>query len=96
MDHAGAETAARKLAEELGYLPLALEQAIAYIIELRWSFDTYRERLRNLLDRLACSTVGNSINTSAGLHSPSKTSVAPPRTRNLPPYFLTEGGIIRL
>ena len=39
---AGDETAARKLAEELGYLPLALEQAAAFIIELRWSFDQYR------------------------------------------------------
>jgi TIR domain/NB-ARC domain len=49
--HAGDETAARKLAEELGFLPLALEQAAAFIIELRWSFDKYRERLRKLLDR---------------------------------------------
>jgi hypothetical protein len=49
--HAGDETAARKLAEELGFLPLALEQAAAFMIELRWSFDKYRERLRKLLDR---------------------------------------------
>jgi tetratricopeptide (TPR) repeat protein len=49
--HAGDEAAARKLAEELGFLPLALEQAAAFIIELRWSFDKYRERLRKLLDR---------------------------------------------
>jgi hypothetical protein len=49
--HAGDETAARKLAEELGILPLALEQAAAFIIELHWSFDKYRERLRKLLDR---------------------------------------------
>lgn len=47
--HAGDETAARTLAEELGFLPLALEQAAAFIIELRWSFDKYRERLRKLL-----------------------------------------------
>jgi hypothetical protein len=39
--HAGDEIAARRLAEELGYLPLALEQAAAFIIALRWSFDQY-------------------------------------------------------
>ena len=39
------------LPQELGFLPLALEQAAAFIIELRWSFDKYRERLRKLLDR---------------------------------------------
>jgi tetratricopeptide (TPR) repeat protein len=49
--YAGDDTAAGKLAEELGYLPLALEQAVAFIIELRWSFDKYREPLRKLLDR---------------------------------------------
>jgi tetratricopeptide (TPR) repeat protein len=49
--HAGDGNAARKLAEELGFLPLALEQAAALIIEVRWSFDKYRERLRKLLDR---------------------------------------------
>ena len=49
--HAGDETAAQKLAEELGFLPLALEQAAAFVIELRWSFDKYRLRLRKLLDR---------------------------------------------
>jgi hypothetical protein len=43
--YAGDETAARKLAEELGYLPLALEQAAAFIIELSWSFDQYRQYL---------------------------------------------------
>jgi tetratricopeptide (TPR) repeat protein len=48
---AGDETAVRKLAEDLGFLPLALEQAAAFIIELRWSFDKYRERLPKLLDR---------------------------------------------
>jgi hypothetical protein len=42
--HAGDETTAQQLAEELGYLPLALEQAASYILELRWSFDKYRER----------------------------------------------------
>jgi hypothetical protein len=44
---AGDETAARQLAEALGCLPLALEQAAAFLIELRWSFDTYREYLRS-------------------------------------------------
>ena len=46
------KTTARKLAEELGYLPLALEQATAFIIALRWSFEKYRERLRKLLGRI--------------------------------------------
>jgi tetratricopeptide (TPR) repeat protein len=41
--HAGDETAARRLAEELGFLPLALEQAAAFIIEVHWSFDKYCE-----------------------------------------------------
>jgi hypothetical protein len=45
--HAGDETAARSLALELGNLPLALEQAAAFIIELRWSFDRYRQQLRH-------------------------------------------------
>jgi hypothetical protein len=49
--HAGDEPTARKLAEELGFLPLALEQAAAFIIKLRWSFDKYRRRLRKPLDR---------------------------------------------
>jgi hypothetical protein len=43
---AGDETAARNLAEELGRLPLALEQAAAFLIEVRWGFDQYREQLR--------------------------------------------------
>jgi hypothetical protein len=40
---AGDETAAQKLAGELGYLPLALEQAASFLIDLRRSFDQYRE-----------------------------------------------------
>ena len=44
---AGDEVAARSLAHELGNLPLALEQAGAAIIEMRLSFDTYREWLRD-------------------------------------------------
>jgi tetratricopeptide (TPR) repeat protein len=50
--HAGDETAARKLAEELGFLPLALEQAASYILELRWSFDNYRERFHGARPKL--------------------------------------------
>jgi len=45
--NAGDETAARSLSHELGHLPLALEQAAAFIIELRWSFDKYFERFRD-------------------------------------------------
>jgi NB-ARC domain len=41
--HAGDENAARKPTEELGFLPLALEKAAAFIIELHCSFDQYRQ-----------------------------------------------------
>jgi tetratricopeptide (TPR) repeat protein len=41
---AGSEADAKLLAEELGNLPLALEQATAFIIEARWSFSRYREQ----------------------------------------------------
>jgi NB-ARC domain len=51
---AGDETAARKLASELGNLPLALEQAAAFLIELRWSFDNYREQLHAARPELLC------------------------------------------
>jgi hypothetical protein len=44
--NAGEEAAALSLAQELGYLPIALEQASAFIIEVHWSFDKYREQLR--------------------------------------------------
>ena len=44
---AGDETAARKLAEELGCLPLALEQAASFLVEVRCGFDHYREYLRD-------------------------------------------------
>jgi hypothetical protein len=44
---AGDETVARSLADELGNLPLALEQAAAFISEIRWSFQRYREGLRD-------------------------------------------------
>jgi hypothetical protein len=39
---AGDEAAARKLAEELGYLPLALEQAASFIVEMRWNLEGFR------------------------------------------------------
>jgi hypothetical protein len=44
---AGDETSARALAKELGYLPLALEQAAAFLIELRWTFDQCRAQFRS-------------------------------------------------
>jgi tetratricopeptide (TPR) repeat protein len=44
---AGDEAAARKLAEELGYLPLALEQAGSFIVEMRWSFAKYQEQFHD-------------------------------------------------
>jgi tetratricopeptide (TPR) repeat protein len=50
--HAGDEAAARSLANDLGSLPLALEQAAAAIIEMRWSFDQYRQRLGNARSEL--------------------------------------------
>jgi tetratricopeptide (TPR) repeat protein len=45
--NAGDETAARALSDELGHLPLALEQAAAFVIEVRWTFDKYCERFRD-------------------------------------------------
>ena len=39
---AGDEEHARQLAQELGYLPLALEQAGSFIAELKWTFDRYQ------------------------------------------------------
>jgi hypothetical protein len=43
---AGAQAAAGLLAHELGNLPIALEQAASFIVEVRWSFDKYRQQLR--------------------------------------------------
>ena len=45
--YAGDEDAARLLALELGLLPLALEQAAAFIIEMHWSFNEYYKRFRD-------------------------------------------------
>jgi hypothetical protein len=44
--NAGAQAAAGLLAQELGNLPIALEQAASLIVEVRWSFDKYRQQLR--------------------------------------------------
>jgi tetratricopeptide (TPR) repeat protein len=43
---AGDEVAAKSLADRLGNLPLALEQATALIIEVKWSFDKYQAAFR--------------------------------------------------
>src|SRR5262245_3038300 len=51
----------------------------------RYSSESYQ--------RLACSMLGNSSTTTRfGRQSPSRTSMAPPRTRNRPPYFCTVAG----
>jgi tetratricopeptide (TPR) repeat protein len=44
--NAGGDAAARALAQELGHLPLALEQAASFIVEMRWSFAKYQEQFR--------------------------------------------------
>ncbi|MBV8175299.1 MAG: hypothetical protein JO151_12155 [Verrucomicrobia bacterium] len=44
--NAGDQAAARLLAQELGNLPIALEQAASFIVEVRWSFGRYRQLLR--------------------------------------------------
>jgi tetratricopeptide (TPR) repeat protein len=41
----GGVAAAQRLAEDLGFLPLALEQAASFIVEMRWSFAKYQEQL---------------------------------------------------
>jgi tetratricopeptide (TPR) repeat protein len=45
--NAGDEAAARSLANKIGNLPLALEQAAAFIIEMHWSFAKYQEQFRD-------------------------------------------------
>jgi hypothetical protein len=45
--HAGGADDAWKLAQELGHLPLALEQAASFVIQTRLSFDQYREYFRD-------------------------------------------------
>ena len=61
-------TAADRLAQELGYLPLALEQAGAYILAKKLSFDkylaAYRQRRLQLLERQK-PLVGNYPNSVA-------------------------------
>jgi hypothetical protein len=47
-DNSTEQTAAAELAEELGYLPLALEQAAAYIVTLKARFQDYLTSYRNL------------------------------------------------
>jgi hypothetical protein len=44
---AGREASAQSLAHELGCLPLALEQAASFIVEMRWSFAKYQEQFRD-------------------------------------------------
>jgi TIR domain len=44
---AGDEAAAHGLADELGHLPLALEQAASFVVEMRWSFAKYQEQFRD-------------------------------------------------
>jgi tetratricopeptide (TPR) repeat protein len=41
--NAGDEAAARSLADELGDLPLALEQAASFIFEVKWTFEKYQK-----------------------------------------------------
>jgi hypothetical protein len=45
--NAGGEGSARSLAHELGNLPLALEQAASFIVEVCWSFAKYQEQFRD-------------------------------------------------
>jgi hypothetical protein len=59
--NAGDESAARLLADELGNLPLALEQAASFIIEAHWRFDTYREQLGKVLPQLLSYDVEGAI-----------------------------------
>ena len=44
--NAGDEAAARSLADELGDLPLALEQAASFIFEVKWTFEKYQKTFR--------------------------------------------------
>jgi tetratricopeptide (TPR) repeat protein len=45
--NAGSEGSAQSLAHELGHLPLALEQAASFIVEMHWSFAKYQEQFQN-------------------------------------------------
>lgn len=51
-DNLGANASATLLAEDLGYLPLALGHAIAYMRDLDLTYDEYRERLADRTRRL--------------------------------------------
>jgi hypothetical protein len=44
--NAGGEASAKSLAQDLDNLPLALEQAASFIVEMRWSFAKYQEQFR--------------------------------------------------
>ena len=44
--NAGNEAAARSLADELGDLTLALEQAASFILEVKWIFEKYQKAFR--------------------------------------------------
>ena len=44
--HAGEKTDAQPLANELGCLPLALEQAASFVVELRWTFSEYQKEFQ--------------------------------------------------
>jgi len=48
----GSEDEARRLALELGCLPIALRQAAAYMAEARWTFTKYREEFASQRQRL--------------------------------------------
>lgn len=49
---AGDEAAAKSLAHELGNLPLALEQAAALIVEVKWTFARYQATFREARPKL--------------------------------------------
>jgi tetratricopeptide (TPR) repeat protein len=66
--NAGGDPTARGLAQELGHLPLALEQAASFIVEMRWSYMKYQDQFRDA--RLEILSEGR----EGGTHYP--TSVA--------------------
>ncbi|MGW1531103.1 NB-ARC domain-containing protein [Streptomyces aureus] len=70
--------AARRLAEDLGCLPLALEQAGAYAYRTGIGLDTYRQSLGLVLDEAVTSTIPSAPSPGSGTR-PSLPS--PPATR---------------